>query len=567
MEGDHSKKQTLRLPLEGHWSFKRSLDARIQRTEKPTLLNLDQAIRWIKKEKPIIWLGSIFSTPKPSAFPSGWALTESLLEIALNGIPETIRYKLIKKLSANWPLEALLDEFDFIGYDLSESLLGSFEWKNRSASPSVLHHAVTQYYNKGFARRPLCITSNWDTLQEKDFRNEGYKVTILSPGQRLSQGFRLPTKRAKTIFIYHPHGSFETHDVICSLAQEQTRLPVMPMDVELMLHPTLFLGYSGYEPSLYETLESGTTSQLWCIRDESDFEIPAKRRLLSRPNTFVYKGDIQELLRGLGVLENDVEFTNVHVARENPDIPPLAIELVQSTLIASLDVEVCISLLSGTLISSFDEPEATIRYTSLMKVLVNHIRNRVIHPGILPTLLASARFRDSEQLWITILAYLLRNHINLDSKTIDKLIKYSDEAHHNSKESVSPNDDLVYTRFGRIRSDVYKHLVGHKSEFDDDESKFYREMTFQVIPISAGDLAMNGEFMEIFAFLCLREGNQDLAQNCFDSAATSYYLCGLWNAGQINEWAANNIGRLVDISKGNTLVIPIEQQVESTSAG
>ena len=545
-----SKRETLKLPNRPEWILTRRPDARIERAKEPVILSLEQAIEWIKEERPLIWLGSIFSVPEPSGFPSGFALTKSLLElIFINTMPEEQRDQLINTLLPRWPLEALLDEFEFVDFDLSESLLNFFKGVNDAASPNALHHAVTSYYQRGLAGKPLCITTNWDTLQEKTFRQAGYMVVIGGPQKMPSKEFGKVGSDPKTIFVYHPHGSFETRDVVCSFKQEQRQLS---LNREFMWHPTLFLGYSGYEPSLYRNLEY-TTGQLWCIRDRSDLEIPAKRRLLCRPNTFVYIGDIRELLQGLGILEDKVDFTSRYVRLGSPNVPPKVIDVVRSGIVASLEPSFCVETLFNTLLSFPGEPEVTIRYVVLMRALVNHIRNRIYHPGILPALMAAARFRDSEQIWISTLAYLLRVNTNLESKIIRKTLEYSEEASKSAGESGFSDDAGVYMPGVLLkRSEIYKSYVRQGNKIDDVRTYMYP-------PLVGSDMAASGELIEILAFEYLREGKKELARNCFDYAATSFYLRGLWNSGQHNEWAVKNIERLVDISKGNTLMIPVEQ--------
>ena len=544
------ERKTLKLLNRPEWILTRRPDARIERTKGPVILNLKQALGWIKKQRPLIWLGSIFSVPESSGFPSGVALTKSLLELIFtNMMPEERRDQLINTLLPRWPLEALLDEFEFVDFDLSESLLHFFKGVNDTALPNALHHAVTSYYQRGLAGKPLCVTTNWDTLQEKAFRQAGYTVVIGSPGEMPTKEFGREGSDPKIVFVYHPHGSFETRDVVCSFKQEQRQLS---LHTEFMWHPTLFLGYSGYEPSLYRNLEY-TTGQLWCIRDRSELEIPAKRRLLCRPNTFVYIGDIRKLLRGLSILKDEVDLTSKYVQLASPNIPPKVIEVVHLGILASLEPGFCVSTLIDTLLSFLDEPEATIRFVVLMRALVNHIRNRMFHPGILPALMAAARFRDSEQIWISTLAYLLRTNTNLESKIIKKILEYSEEASKRAGESGSSEDAGVYMPGVLLkRSEIYKSYVRQINKIDD-----VRIYTYP--PLVGSDMGASGEFIEILAFEYLREGKNELARNCFDYAATSFYLRGLWNSGQLNEWAAKNIKRLVGISKENSLMIPVEQ--------
>ena len=193
--------------------------------------------------------------------------------------------------------------------------------------------------------------------------------------------------------MYHPHGSFETRDVVCSYIQEQRQLTLA---VQPFSAPALFLGYSGYEPSLYRHLEH-TAGQLWCVRDESDFEIPSKRRLLCRPNTFVYVGNLQELLKAIGILPQPVELQSNHLALDGT-LPTKVVDVIRSAMASRLEPRVCFDPLVETLYTFHDEPEATFRYSATIRAIENHIRDRVAHTGVPLALMAAARFRNHEQL-------------------------------------------------------------------------------------------------------------------------------------------------------------------------
>ena len=260
------------------------------------------------------------------------------------GIPAGGWEKALSELISCWPLEALLDEFNSVGYDLAESLLKFFEQQNASAAPNLLHEAVVAYYQKGLSNTPLCITTNWDTLIEMAFHRAGYSVE--AAGVRASEPEILGklSTEPKSIAVYHPHGSFNTRDVVCSYSRQQGQLPISPSFLD---HPTLFLGYSGYEPSLYRRIEH-RKPQLWCVRDESDFEIPAKRRLLCRPNVFVYVGDLRDLLKSLGVLQHDVSLVSNDIALTGK-IPPKVLEVIRSGVLASLNPDVCVNEITEVL--------------------------------------------------------------------------------------------------------------------------------------------------------------------------------------------------------------------------
>jgi hypothetical protein len=528
----------MKLQSKTRWLMVRKPDIAIERRAEPVKLSLDEAVNWIGTNKPILWVGSIFSVPEPSGFPSGYAISRSIFNLIFpptSGISDAERENMIASLIPKWPLEALFDEFELLNFDLAGSLLTFFAKHDQDAEPNALHHAVTQYYDRGLSRSPLCVTTNWDSLLEKAFRSNGYTVTIGGPDEMPSDDFGKGDSAKKAISVYHPHGSFETKDVVCSYVQEQQQLtlPIQPFS-----EPTLFLGYSGYEPSLYRHLEH-TAGQLWCIRDESDFEIPSKRRLLCRPNTFVYVGDLQELLKGLDVLPQPVMLQSNHLAL-NGALPMKVVDVIRSSMASRLEPRFCFDPLLETLYNFYDEPEATFRYSATIRAFENHIRDRVAHTGVPLALMAASRFRDHEQLWIDLLAYLLRFSQQVRDEIIDSLLKHANEAResHTSERSDGINQYLAITQ---ARTRCYKSFLRRPEREDDDVKDF---MLNNWAPQNLGDLALAGELTELAAFACLRDDESLRAKCYFDTAATYYYLTGLWNAGRLCEWASEHLDTL-----------------------
>jgi hypothetical protein len=336
----------VRLQPETRWYLLPRPDLIVERSAEPQVLKLDDAVDWIKRNKPLLWVGSIFSVPEPSRFPSGYALTRSLLDLlfpAEEHAPEPERDRMIDSLMPHWPLEAEHDG---------------------RASPNPLHDAITRYYERGLSGTPLCVTTNWDTLIEKAFRSKGYKVHTAGPAKMPADDFGKPDGSDRTISVYHPHGSFETVDVVCSSFQEQQQLA---LHIGFKYRPMLFLGYSGYEPSLYRHLEySGP--HLWCIRNERDLDVPAKRRLLCRRGTQVFVGDMLELLRALQVLDQDVSLTTSYLGLEG-QIPPEVIEVIHVSIAARIEPRFCSDFLADALCSDYPEPELTFRLSRINSAL------------------------------------------------------------------------------------------------------------------------------------------------------------------------------------------------------
>jgi len=398
-------------------------------------------------------------------------------------VPEPARAGLIDSLIGKWPLERLLDEFELLHYDLSESLLDFFAEHNRTAAPNALHEAVVRYYETGLSGISLCVTTNWDTMLEKAFRVKGFSALI-------GHNFEKTTVGKMVVSIYHPHGSFETRDVVCSYIREQQQLT---MHLTFMSHPMLFLGHSGYEPSLYRNLEIDG-AQLWCVRNESDLQIPSKRRILCRPNTFVYVGDMQKLLRALDVLDEDMSFESMHLARGGA-IPPKVLEVIRMGMAANMDSRLCGHLLNDLITGDYKEPEATFRFRRLVLALDNHIRNRAARPEILDALTAAARFRNDGQLWYSQLSHVLRSSRAPDNALVQKLLAEADMA---PKVGGLRYDEAVATFIGARRR-CYKAYLGKAERADDDPSSF---MLSQYAGMAVGDLALSGELAEISAFTC-----------------------------------------------------------------
>ena len=495
-------------------------DRLVERPSEPTLLDLEDAVAWIKERRPLLWVGSIFSVPEPSGFPSGYAVTRSLFDLLFpsdSQRPEVLRDRMLNELIPRWPLEVLLDQFEYLNYDLSESLLEFFAELDRRAEPNILHEAVARYYEKGHSVVPLCLTTNWDTLLEKAFRAMGFRVNVGGPKEMPGEHFGKPTE-GKVISVYHPHGSFETRDVVCSFFQEQRQLS---LHMDFLHYPLLLLGYSGYEPSLYRHLESGSP-QLWCIRDKADLEIPAKRRLLCRPNTWVFVGDMLVLLRVLGILNEDVDLFSKSLALIGK-VPPKVVDVIQCGIAARSDPRFCSDLLAETILASYSEPELSFRYGAIMGAIEAHIRNRIAHSGLPLGLMAATSFRNHEQLWISLLAYLLRFGQGYRQEMVDHLLTQADRARKELEHTVAEADSGSNTLGSLLqaRTRCYKSFLG-KPEREGDNVK--EDILTQIPSIYLGDMSLGGELAELAAFACLRDGDDDRARGYFDTAATYYYL-------------------------------------------
>src|SRR5260370_1284877 len=71
----------MKLPSKPRWLLLRRPDIALERAAAPNRLDLDGAVTWVKMNKPILWIGSIFSVPEPSGLPSGYAISRSLFDL------------------------------------------------------------------------------------------------------------------------------------------------------------------------------------------------------------------------------------------------------------------------------------------------------------------------------------------------------------------------------------------------------------------------------------------------------------------------------------------------------
>jgi hypothetical protein len=98
----------MRLEPESRWYLLPRPDLVVERSAKPQILTIDATVDWIKRNKPLLWVGSIFSVPEPSGFPSGYAVTHSLLDVifpAAERLPKSVSEQMIKGLMPRWSLD------------------------------------------------------------------------------------------------------------------------------------------------------------------------------------------------------------------------------------------------------------------------------------------------------------------------------------------------------------------------------------------------------------------------------------------------------------------------------
>jgi SIR2-like protein len=527
----------------------------VERTSAPSIVALDEAIAWIRQHRPIIWVGSALSVPEPTEMPSGRSLTESILRCLFpeNTPLAPLRESGVAQLLSRTSLEVLFDEFDAVNYDVANSILHFFAAKDCDASPNPLHYAIATYYKSDFTDIPVCITTNWDSMLEKAFQRSGIRVTKHS-GHDSPLNLDSSRVPSKEITVFHPHGSFEGQDVICSFMQESQQLDVTPQEFD---HPTIFLGYSGYEPSLYRRLETAAP-QLWCIYSQDDLKIPAKRRLLCRPNVRVYVGNMLDLLRGLGILEQQVQF-HEQLLIPGGELDEERLHAVATAIFADWDLKSCLLMLCEAIIGlefgGLNDSKHVLGNNAI-RSLTKHIRNRLYHDAVVPTLAWAHKQFENMQTPVDLLAFRLRNMSPCMDRQNHLLLKRAEWLFLRSDSSNMSDDQKLIQRLKDARRRCYSAYLGMAAE-GDNLSDF---ILSQIPALWMGDIALGAELSELAAFGSLHAGDQSAAQPWFDNAATQYYLAGLEHAGHLNEWAANNVEEMSRFAREHkpSLIIPHE---------
>lgn len=199
----------------------------IERSERPRFLCRADAVKWIRTNRPVPWIGSIFSVPPPSEIPACASVTKALLaqvfpaheiqkQTSLQGESASqFRKFIIENAQRLFSLEQLLDHVETLCHPkYRDTFLNHFRALDVSAEPNSLHYAIVKSCDKGLSQANQYVTINWDTLLERAFRNRAHTCPLVTPKRRGSPEKSRSSEKA--LSILHPHGSFETNDPVSS---------------------------------------------------------------------------------------------------------------------------------------------------------------------------------------------------------------------------------------------------------------------------------------------------------------------------------------------------------------
>jgi hypothetical protein len=494
----------------GRWLVLPRDDKTRPRNLKPVTLTLEQAVDWVRNKKPIPWVGSIFSVPAPSSLPSGAAISQMLFDLLYptGGEPEAERSEIFwNKFLPSWPLERLFDLCEFLDIPAKQQLLNWCADQEGSREPNALHYAIVDYCHENGIHE--CVTPNWDFLLECAFNKRGF--TTNSSG--VDRGLQLHESISADAHIYHPHGSFNQKDIICSLFTESRGIPILP---SLTPRAFMFLGYSGYETSMYPHLETiGAVDALWCVRSEDELVSPAKRRLLSLENTVTYVGDLRELLKALGYLYGSVELKSPTPSLAftiHPNQRAVTADVLGATL-GKCSLEDAFNCVG----KSRNKTEFVLRAVLFSEHIGSLVRERSTDPILerviysviktAPDFLQDLHIVD--QFWLWEIACTLRHSGILSTE----------QAYHLNRIALRTDLHQIAGVHGlrlKLQSTFYANfLIPH---FSDSQNENYH---FQASLV--GDQALQGECAEFLGWKALREGDQQRALAFFNSASTYYY--------------------------------------------
>jgi hypothetical protein len=501
--------------------------------ESIDFISKDELGKFIEEHTPNLWLGSMLSCP--SGMPSGKQLMEELISALLRPLftDESMDHpdftKILDAVVGTWCLEDVFDRAREYGVDVSTVY---YELKNINETnpPNEWHYAVAKYYlSKN--KLGMLITTNWDDLLEQAFEEIGNDFQVTSS----INYFASPIVEQK-VDLHHIHGSFKGNDVVTSLKSEH-RDVAFPFG--FYDKPVIFIGYGGYEPSVYEYLYTCTLPQIWIVYDENEFDDPKKARLLRRENVKVYKGDLQDVL----------ELLDDSFKRMQWQLQPFTAKF-------SIDHSLNSVLLSYALMSR-RMPDAIIDTYHMVKVpfagnpflgrahdfeprrtliglaeiivgiLLYTVRNHNIANSIFCHSFNLLELGGDGIAARIVASYMLRHTIN-NKKAID-LTKVLNQPVNDDTDCLDQKcrtkshsffNDMAYEPFSKI-------LRGEKSFFEKMGIQVFMEMTAGVSE-TPGFL---GEHYEIYAQWLFREGKYEVAAATFNHAANFHFLGAQNTAG------------------------------------
>ena len=479
--------------------------------------------------------------------PSGKQLMEELIRALLHPLftDEAMEggefREILNAVVGTWSLEDVFDRASEYGVDVSV-LYNELKIINDTAPPNEWHYAVARYYR---FKNPtgVLITTNWDDFLERAFCEIGTNFEITSSTDQFGD-----PQVEQIVNLHHIHGSFRETDVVTSLKSEHRDVA---FPVGFYGKPVIFMGYGGYEPSVYEYLYTCTMPQIWIVYDEKEFDDPKKARLLRRNNVRVFKGDLQDVLEVLDGTFSKIQWKLHHFeARLSADYSLNRVLLAYALMSrripdAIIDTYHMIKVpLAGNpfLGRAHDfEPRSALFGLAeiIVGILLYTVRNHNVANSIFCHALNLLELGGDGIAARIVASYMLRHTID-ERKAID-LSKVLNQPNSIDADCLDKKcGTKSHSIFNDIAYEVFsKKLRGENSvlEGQEDSILHFMEIT-AMISETPGFL---GEHYEIYAQRLFREGKLDEAAATFNHAANFHFLGAQNKAGILCYNVAKNI--------------------------
>ncbi|WP_232610306.1 SIR2 family protein [Photobacterium phosphoreum] len=163
--------------------------------------------------------------------------------------------------------------------------------------PQAVKDFVSGIKNKNF-RVDNIITTNFDTLLEEEFTNQGIDYNSFS----VVADSQLPKKVNKNINIYHLHGIWDKGDTMHTTSQLQQSRARIEMSLQNLVGDDLVvvIGYSGWEDSFTRSLATVVTNPnanydiLWSFYESEPAKIEYDRQdLFASLEDAISRGRVQ----------------------------------------------------------------------------------------------------------------------------------------------------------------------------------------------------------------------------------------------------------------------------------
>lgn len=499
-------------------------------------ISIDGLREFIEKHTPNIWLGSIVSCP--SGMPSGRRLMEELIKALLRPLfsEESMKSadfsKILDSIIQTWSLEDVYDRAAEYEVDVS-GIYEELRKINDTNPPNELHYAVARYYQSKNTDGTL-FTTNWDDFLERALGKIGVDFNSTS-----NNNFKDDDNVSRKVKLYHVHGSFKENDVVTSLKSEHRDVD-FPFD--FYDKPIIFMGYGGYEPSVYEYLYTCTRPQVWIVKEKEEFDDPKKARLLRRKNVQVYEGDLKDVLKLLDKSFKDIPSNSPPFSAKFSVDNSLNSVLLSYALMSRRIPDIIIDYyhmikvpLAGNPFlgraHDYDSRKALMGLAEIIVgILLFTVRNHNVANSIFCHSFNLLELGGDQISASIVTSYMLRHTINKE-KAIDLTDVLLNQLHNEdsgsldhkcSAKSHSIFNSIAYEPFSKI-------LKGEKSIFEESEKgiQLFIEMAANISE-TPGFL---GEHYEIFAQWLFRSGKFEEAAAIFNHAANFHFLGAQNKAG------------------------------------